>query len=94
MQNIQDLIKKYKIPVVEALLEFDGDMKEFTPTLDENFINFTKELQDEEGFVIRFDDGHMYKMKSDYTASFTASSLKSTMNVVWLLCWLMATWTT
>ena len=47
----------YAIPVV----------KRFDSRTDINsFIEYTRDLQDTEGFVIRFDDGHMLKLKCDW----------------------------
>lgn len=44
----------YNIPVVRAF-EPQTDMKAF--------IEYTRDLEDLEGFVVRFDDGHMLKLK-------------------------------
>jgi RNA ligase len=55
MQNIQELIKKYDIPVVDST----------TGALSQQFIDFTRQLEGKEGFVIRFNDGHMVKLKAD-----------------------------
>jgi RNA ligase len=46
-----------KIPVVRAF-EPQTDMKEF--------IEYVRDLEDLEGFVVRFDDGHMIKLKCDW----------------------------
>jgi RNA ligase len=49
--------ENYNIPVVR---QFDSqtDMKEF--------IDYVRNLEDLEGFVVRFDDGHMIKLKCDW----------------------------
>lgn len=51
---IQNLISQYNIPVVRAF-EPQTDMKAF--------IEYVRDLEDLEGFVVRFDDGHMLKLK-------------------------------
>lgn len=55
--NLVAIGQAYAIPVVRA---FDPrtDMKEF--------IAYVAELTDTEGFVVRFDDGHMVKLKCDW----------------------------
>jgi RNA ligase len=46
--------KEYDIPVV----------RQFDPQTDmKDFIEYVRELEDMEGFVVRFDDGHMLKLK-------------------------------
>jgi hypothetical protein len=50
-------IEKYSIPVVRTFDSHDNI---------ESFIEYTRGLSDTEGFVIRFDDGHMAKMKCDW----------------------------
>ena len=52
-----DLIKKYNIPSCSIV---------HGATFSEDFQRKTKESQDIEGFVIRFEDGHMVKIKSDW----------------------------
>jgi RNA ligase len=49
--------ENYNIPVVRAF-EPQTDMKAF--------IEHTRGLEDVEGFVVRFDDGHMLKLKCDW----------------------------
>ncbi len=51
---IQNLISQYNIPVVRAF-EPQTDMKAF--------LEYVRDLEDLEGFVVRFDDGHMLKLK-------------------------------
>jgi len=47
----------FNIPVVRAF-DSQTDMNAF--------IDYTRGLEDTEGFVVRFDDGHMSKLKSDW----------------------------
>lgn len=54
---LNDLIKKHKIPVVGMV---QGE--KLTPALLETI----KQAQDIEGFIIRFEDGHMAKIKCDW----------------------------
>lgn len=54
---MKDLADFYGIDVVKAF-EPATDMKEF--------LEYVKDLKDVEGFVIRFDDGHMAKVKCDW----------------------------
>jgi RNA ligase len=49
--------ENYNIPVVRAF-DPQTDMKEF--------IEYVRDLEDVEGFVVRFDDGHMIKLKCDW----------------------------
>lgn len=49
------------IPVVQCTRVFDPIEK-----LSEQFLEYTRKIQNAEGFVIKFDDGHMYKIKSDW----------------------------
>lgn len=51
---MQDLALGYNIPVVRAF-EPQTDMKAF--------LEYVRDLEDLEGFVVRFDDGHMLKLK-------------------------------
>lgn len=61
-------LPEYNIPVVKALDTFHSSVEELAA--------FTKGLIDQEGFVIRFDDGHMIKVKSEwYCALHTAKSM-------------------
>ena len=52
-----NLISRYNIPVVRAF-EPQNDMKAF--------LEYVRDLEDLEGFVVRFDDGHMLKLKSQW----------------------------
>lgn len=52
-----NLISRYAIPVVRAF-EPQTDMKAF--------IEYVRDMKDLEGFVVRFDDGHMIKLKCDW----------------------------
>lgn len=51
---VHDLALGYYIPVVRAF-EPQTDMKAF--------LDYVRDLEDLEGFVVRFDDGHMLKLK-------------------------------
>lgn len=51
---MQNLIREYNIPVVRAF-EPQTDMRAF--------LDYVAGLEDLEGFVVRFDDGHMVKLK-------------------------------
>jgi len=52
-----NLISRYNIPVVRAF-EPQNDMKAF--------LEYVRDLEDLEGFVVRFDDGHMLKLKCQW----------------------------
>lgn len=52
--NLEAIGRAYAIPVVRAF-EPQSDMKAF--------IDYVRDLEDLEGFVVRFDDGHMLKLK-------------------------------
>lgn len=52
--NLVELGKAFSIPVVRAF-EPQTDMKAF--------LEYVRDLEDLEGFVVRFDDGHMLKLK-------------------------------
>lgn len=56
-RNVQKHGEEHNIPVVRAF-EPQTDMKEF--------IEYTAGLENTEGFVVRFDDGHMIKLKSHW----------------------------
>lgn len=60
-QRLVEMGEIWKLPVVECARVFD------TPNnLNQEFIDFTRNTQANiEGFVIRFDNGHMYKIKTD-----------------------------
>jgi RNA ligase len=49
--------ESYRIPVVRAF-EPQTDMKAF--------VEYVRDLEDREGFVVRFSDGHMLKLKCDW----------------------------
>jgi T4 RnlA family RNA ligase len=49
--------ESYRIPVVRTF-EPQSDMKAF--------IEYVRDLEDREGFVVRFSDGHMLKLKCDW----------------------------
>ena len=51
-----DKIREFDIPVVNAIKPFNS--------LDE-LIAYTRNLEDAEGFVVAFDDGHRVKIKAD-----------------------------
>jgi len=51
-----DKIREFNIPVVKAIKPFDS--------LDE-LIAYTRNLEDAEGFVVAFEDGHRVKIKAD-----------------------------
>lgn len=51
-----DKIQEFNIPVVNAIKPFDS--------LDE-LIAYTRDLEDAEGFVVAFDNGHRVKIKAD-----------------------------
>jgi RNA ligase len=54
-KDMTELAEYYDIPVVKAY-----DYK------DENILDVVRSLEDTEGVVIRFDDGHMLKVKADW----------------------------
>lgn len=53
---LRDKIKEFEIPVVDSIDSFD--------TI-EQLISYTRSLEDAEGFVIAFDNGHRLKIKAD-----------------------------
>lgn len=53
---LNEKIREFDIPVVTSLLPFD--------TLD-NLVAYTRDLEDAEGFVVAFHDGHRVKIKAD-----------------------------
>ena len=55
--NLVELGKAFAIPVVRAF-EPQTDMKAF--------IEYVRDMEDLEGFVVRFNDGHMIKLKCDW----------------------------
>jgi len=55
--NLEAIGLAYVIPVVRAF-DPQTDMKEF--------IEYVRDLENLEGFVVRFDDGHMIKLKCDW----------------------------
>jgi RNA ligase len=55
--NLEAIGLAYSIPVVRAF-EPQTDMK--------SFIDYVRDLEDLEGFVVRFADGHMIKLKCDW----------------------------
>ncbi len=55
--NLEAIGLAYAIPVVRAF-EPQSDMKEF--------IEYVRDMEDLEGFVVRFNDGHMIKLKCDW----------------------------
>ena len=60
MDSVLDWASHYGPNGIPVVRQFDPatDMKEF--------IEYTRGLEDTEGFVIRFDDGHMVKLKCDW----------------------------
>jgi RNA ligase len=53
---MQARAEDYRIPVVRAFnMHEDMDMKAF--------VEYVRDLEDLEGFIVRFDDGHMLKLK-------------------------------
>lgn len=57
IEKISQFAKRFNIPVVRTFAP-ETDMKAF--------IDHVRELQDIEGFVVRFNDGHMVKLKCDW----------------------------
>jgi RNA ligase len=55
---LERLGRRYGIPVVAAIYPQDGQHEEL--------MRFVREAEDMEGVVVRFDDGHMVKIKSDW----------------------------
>lgn len=55
--DLRDIGDYYNIPVVTAYESTSTDIVEL--------VENTRSLQDKEGFVIRFNDGHMYKIKAN-----------------------------
>ena len=57
--EMRELLEEWNIPLVR-------DLKGDGAQLSEKLIEHCRTLQDAEGFVIRFDNGQMYKIKSDW----------------------------
>lgn len=57
--QLAEFANDYSIPIVDFLSADIDDMGI------DDFIKYSRELQDKEGFVIQFSDGHMLKIKSD-----------------------------
>jgi hypothetical protein len=53
---LKDKIQEFEIPVVDSIDSFDTV---------EQLISYTRALEDAEGFVIAFDNGHRLKIKAD-----------------------------
>ena len=51
-----DKIKEFDIPVVDEIEPFDSI---------EDLISYTRDLENAEGFVVAFEDGHRVKIKAD-----------------------------
>ncbi|NJO62894.1 MAG: hypothetical protein HC836_33135 [Richelia sp. RM2_1_2] len=72
------LAEKYELDVVKAL---DGKVNNI-----HEFITMVRELKNLEGFVIRFDDGHMIKVKADeYVKIHRAKELFSFEKDIWTI---------
>jgi len=56
--NMRTFAKAYQIPVART---YQWDLSENL----EGFVEFTRRLQDAEGFVVYFDDGYMVKIKAE-----------------------------
>ena len=78
-QNMCDLAAQYSIEVVKA---YSGSASSMQQLLDS-----TKELQGAEGYIIRFDDGHMVKIKGDWYVRIhkVKDSLSQEKNIIDLL---------
>lgn len=55
--ELKDLGKEFNIPVVNAIDPYEDV---------HSFVNYVRSLEDAEGFVVRFHDGQMFKVKSDW----------------------------
>jgi len=55
--NIAEKIKEFNIPVVGSIQNFDSVY---------DLLSFTKSIEDEEGFVVAFDDGQRVKVKGEW----------------------------
>jgi RNA ligase len=78
-QNMCDLAARYSIEVVKA---YSGSASSMQQLLDN-----TKELQGAEGYIIRFDNGHMVKVKGDWYVRIhkVKDSLSQEKNIIDLL---------
>lgn len=68
--RLVSLAKSYDIPVIrqwdKVLVEqWHNAVQRGNKTLS-SFVTFVRDLEDIEGFVVRFDDGHMLKLKCDW----------------------------
>lgn len=68
--RLVSLAKSYDIPVIRqwdnTLVEqWHSAVQRGNKTLS-SFVNFVRDLEDIEGFVVRFSDGHMLKLKCDW----------------------------
>lgn len=78
-QNMCDLAAQYGIDIVKA---YSGSASSMQQLLDS-----TKELQGAEGYIIRFDNGHMVKVKGDWYVRIhkVKDSLSQEKNIIDLL---------
>jgi RNA ligase len=60
--RLVSLAKSYGVPVVR---QWDISMQMDNKTMS-SFVNYVRDLEDLEGFVVRFDDGHMLKLKCEW----------------------------
>jgi T4 RnlA family RNA ligase len=68
--RLVSLAKSYGVPVIRqwdfAMVEqWHNTVQRGNKTMS-SFVNFVRDLEDLEGFVVRFDDGHMLKLKCDW----------------------------
>jgi RNA ligase len=69
-ERLVSLAESYRVPVIR---QWDNTMVEQWHNTTQrgnrtmsSFVNFVRDLEDLEGFVVRFDDGHMLKLKCDW----------------------------
>ncbi len=68
--RLVSLAKSYGVPVIRQwdntmVEQWHNTVQRGNKTMS-SFVNFVRDLEDLEGFVVRFDDGHMLKLKCDW----------------------------
>ena len=69
-ERLVSLAESYGVPVIRQwdntmVEQWHSTVQRGNKTMS-SFVNFVRDLEDLEGFVVRFDDGHMLKLKCDW----------------------------
>lgn len=69
-ERLVSLAKSFGVPVIRQwdntmVEQWHNTVQRGNKTMS-SFVNFVRDLEDLEGFVVRFDDGHMLKLKCDW----------------------------